>query len=163
TAVYVKDVPANRAVIDRNRYHLLTAEGLEFGWALARTPRNQRPALEAELRRAIAASPGSVKARNLPGQFLLSEGRSDNATSIRDDLAILRSHRPEAWALRAGAALAQKDFKGAASAFGRMLRLAGEDYPDIDYAVIAEVFEKAGDARNARSYRAKAAGKQSGV
>jgi tetratricopeptide (TPR) repeat protein len=155
TAVYVKDIPQHRAVAARHRYRLLTAEGLEFKTVL-NMPKDRWPALEAELRRAVAQSDASVKARNLLATLLLKEGKIDEIPDIADQIERIQPHRPEASALRAALAMMRQDHAAAGMHFERMLSLAGDDYPDISYAAIADVFQKAGDFRKAKKYRAMA-------
>ncbi|MEI8229918.1 MAG: tetratricopeptide repeat protein [Candidatus Peregrinibacteria bacterium] len=144
TAVYVKNLPKNQSVIKRDQYKFLTAEGLEFSWALEKTPREKWGVLEAELRRAISSNPSSVKARILLGKLLLQEGKSDEVLTIADSVEHIQPHRPEAFALRGAAYLTRQDFVSAAKAFQNVSALAGSDYPELNHALIANVYEKAG-------------------
>lgn len=156
TAVYAKDTPGNRAAIAGNRYRLLTAEGLEFGTALSSIPKERHADLEAELRRAIESSPESVKARVLLAKLLLGAGRVSEAIEIADTVEALRPQRPEGCALRAAGLVAQSKYAEAGAQFECAVRLAGDDYPDLNFAAIADVFGKAGDLRKQNRYRARA-------
>jgi tetratricopeptide (TPR) repeat protein len=80
-------------------------------------------------------------------------GRPDEVEAIAADVERIQPHRPEACALRAAVAVTQQRYADAGADFDCVVRLAGDDYPDINYAAIADVFAKAGDTRKENHYR----------
>ncbi|MBI5793462.1 hypothetical protein HZA87_00015 [Candidatus Uhrbacteria bacterium] len=86
-AVYVKDTPAHRAIIDRYRFSVLTPEGLEFGSVLGHLLPEQIAVLERELLRIMNGSEGSFKAHvvlaNLYGLGNLPQDRANVLQDIQ--------------------------------------------------------------------------------
>ncbi len=157
-AIYLKDIPENKAVIDRLRYKIMTATNMEYKSVMENLPESEFPTLEKELKRAVVDSPKSIKARIMLAKLLIRQQRLDEAQVVAQDAAIARPNSPEPHAMFAAIYTAQQRWDIAADELEQTLRLAGNDYPDIDYAFVAEIFLRAGRIDEARMY-ARRAGK----
>ena len=155
-AIYLKDVPENRAVIDRYAYKILRTTKLEFETLRLTTPVDQLPLLEKELKQAIDSDPRSVKARLALGKLLIADKRFDEAYVYIQDAMIVWPEKPEPHALMGALFVGREQWAEAADAFHDAITLAGPNYPDIDYATVAQVFAKAGRMREAEFYARKA-------
>lgn len=159
-AVYLKKTPENAALINRLQYQLITATNMEFKTALERMPKTTSGSLlmEKELKHAVADSPQSIKARIMLARLYIGQKRLDEAQVVAQDAAIMRPGSPEPHAMFAAIFISQKEWVKAAHELDIALKMAGKDYPDIDYAFVAEVFAQAGRLSEARMY-ARRAGK----
>lgn len=156
TAVFLKNVSENKAIIDKFAFKLLTTSGIEFNRVLDAVSQDQYAAFETELRRAIADSPNSIKARIILGKLLIRQGRLDDAQVVTQDAAIAAPRSPEPHALFAAIYIVQKNWGQAASELDKAIRLAGKDYPNLDYALVAQVFLQAGRVKEAKVFARKA-------
>ena len=155
-AIYLKKAPENQAKIDHLGFHLITATNMEFKTVIDALPASQFPALEQELKRAITDSPRSIKARIMLAKLFVRQNRLDEAQVVAQDAAIAQPNSPEPHALFAAIFVMQKQWKTAADELSTTLQLAGTDYPDIDYAFVAQVFAQAGRLSEAKGYARRA-------
>lgn len=155
-AIYLKDVPENQPVIRKWRYHLVSTSRLQFKSLLDDVPQTQWPALETELRHAIESDTRSIKARITLGKMLVRQKRFDEAHVIIEDTLIVRPNDPEPHALLGALFVGKEQWKEAADAFETAVDLAGKNYPDMDYGLLAQVFAKADRMSEARFYARKA-------
>ncbi|TSC78712.1 MAG: hypothetical protein G01um101425_1002 [Candidatus Peregrinibacteria bacterium Gr01-1014_25] len=154
TAVYLKNMPEHRPTIDRLRYDVLTPAGVQRGTAL-QIDAKRLPALERELTRA-AQELGSIKAKLLLARLYLASGFLADAQRLVDAAAAAQpgSYRPIE--LQAAIHVHAQRWREAAEAYERVIDLAGPIAEEINYAVLADVFERAGLTRRAAQFRAKA-------
>lgn len=154
SAVYLRDIPANKSVIAEHGYRLLTPEGLTDATVLDSLTQEDAAMLERELLRSIAGSQNSIKPRLLLARLYVLAGLTDDAVTM-----LRRAHgqwprRYEPLELLAGALAVQGKWREAGATYEQAVALARN--ADIDYGAIADVFEKAGDERKAAYYRRKA-------
>ncbi len=89
------------------------------------------------------------------GNFLLSQGRLDEAQAFAQDILITRPGSPDSHVLLTAIAIVQEDWKRAADELEKALTIAGDDYPNIDYAFVTKVFAQAGRPNDAKRYARK--------
>ncbi len=154
TAVYVKRVPTNAKIIDQYAYSQIQVQKLESNALLGGSA--DTVILEKELRRAVSDSPGSVKARWALAELLMGQGKNDEAKNILQDAQKVQSNRPQTYALLAGIASAKAQWKQAGDLYEKAVTLAGANFPNINYAAIADVFAKTGNKQREQYYRRKA-------
>ena len=152
-AVYVKDIPANRGIIERFRYRHLTATAIQFHDGFPAAMSEALAELEQELRRMQQDNPEGVKATLALGNLALRQGRTDDARAYAENALRVRPNSPEPYAILGAAYVSTQQWNEAADAYDMLLHNAGDSYPDINVVFIAEVFEKAGRTRIARSLR----------
>jgi tetratricopeptide (TPR) repeat protein len=83
----------------------------------------------------------------------LRQKRFEDAKALGSTAMTKRPFSPEPVAILAAVFVAEKDWEKAAQAYTDVLRLAGDNYPDINYEFIAGVFEQAGHPWKAWYYR----------
>lgn len=155
TAVYLKDVPAQRDAIERLRYRLVTPERLAHQQLPEHLSLEDASALERELTRAAADNLRSIDALLLLAQMYRRAGFTQEA-SLAVSAALSRrpgSYRP--YEARALIAMEMKDWQAAAEAFSSMLGKAGPIAQTIRYDIVADVFEHANRPLQAWWYRRK--------
>ncbi len=145
-AVYLKNTPENKPVIDRSRYTLLTATDLQFKSDFAHVSQEDHDVLVRELERVRRENMDGVKATLALANLALQEGRFDEVTALAEDASRVRPFSPEPYAVLGAAAVARRQWDEAADAYDHLLRLAGSQYPDVNRDYIAGVFDKAGRA-----------------
>jgi tetratricopeptide (TPR) repeat protein len=155
-AVYLKSTPSNQPVIDQRRYRFVTPTMLQFHDDFSQVAEADLPALTQELRRIRSESPESLKSRIALAKLALRQGRKADAVSLAQEVLRLRPAMPEPYAILASTFIEEKNWQGAADAFVRLLSLAGDNYPDLNYGYISSVFEKAGYSWRAWYYRPSA-------
>ncbi len=144
TAVYVKRIPENQDVINRLSYKHVTATQLQFGSEFAGVTATGNPEVIQELQRIQHDSPKSIKATVALAKIALRDIRFDDVEALVTTARTVRPADPEPIAVLAAMYVSQQRWKEAADALSEMLSLAGDNYPDIDYSFIADVYEKAG-------------------
>lgn len=157
-AVYLKKTPENAPLIDRLQYRVINASNMEFKYVLDEVPQTASGSLafEKELKRAIADSPESIKARITLAKLFIRQNRLDEAHVIAQDAAIVAPNSPEPHAMFAAVFITQKQWVKAADELEIALDLADNDYPEIDYGLVAQVFAQAGRLNKARIYARRA-------
>lgn len=155
-AVYLKVTPAQQEVIARDRYTLLTPEVLQTGSILDQLTGDQGKTLERELLRAIKESPDSLKPRLLLARLYALAHLNRDAASLLLDASQRFPGRYEPVELLAGLFAAEEHWAEAGALYEKAVELAGDDAAGIDYAALADVFERAGDAAKAALYRSRA-------
>lgn len=156
TAVYLKDTPANRLIADRWQYQLLTATNIQFHDGFDSVPDEELPALIAELEHMRAGNPQGTKATIALAKIALRQQRFADAESLAHEAMNIRRYAPEPLGILGASYVAQEKWTEAADAYDKLLELAGDQYPDIDYGFIASVYERAGLSRKADRYAKKA-------
>lgn len=161
-AVYLKDTPRNRSVIERLKYRAVTPEVLEWGvpqMVRLRSPQSEpvdQAKLEEELKRAVRDNPQGVKAGFRLAEIYLKDRRLAEAEALLKEARKAQPHRPKIDELWATIYVLRKDWKNAAQSYERMLFWAGKAYPNVNYSYIADVMEKAGNPFKAKVYRLRA-------
>lgn len=114
------------------------------------------PTLEREARRAINESSNSMRAQIVLAYLLTLQRRDGEALGALDAAEKMKPYRYEPLEAR-GILLAQQgDWSNALDAFQRAIELAGgEKEISLQYQTLADIAEKAGDARAAENYRRK--------
>lgn len=144
SAVYLKRTAANAALIGRDEYRVLDPSTLEIGRNLAAVPPEDLPTLERELRRAAAEDPRGTKALNLLATLLIGRGACDEAEPLLAESRVRQPRRPDPLVLQAACAAREERWDDAADLFDDALPLLGGAYPDMNYAYVADVYERAG-------------------
>ncbi len=155
-AVYVRDIPENRNVIDGFRYKFLTATDIQFHSGFEHVDEEEIDAVKDELYRMRRENPEGVKATLALAKLALRQESSGEARSLAGDAIRVRPFAPEPYAILAAAYVGEQRWKEAAGAYGKLLAYAGKNYPDINYEFIANVYEKVGRTWKARWLRRKA-------
>jgi tetratricopeptide (TPR) repeat protein len=153
TAIYVKRIPANQAVIDKFAFHQLTATQLEFGLQAADKTQADVAELVQELQRVAAANSAGYKAANELANFYVSQGQIDLATQAAAAAHQAQPKRAPVYATMASVAAVQEHWPEAAADYRQMIWLAGDSYPDLNYAAVADVMTKAHEPGWAWWYR----------
>jgi hypothetical protein len=156
TAVYLKRMVENEAVIARQEYRMVTPLDLYSGDVIARMPRARYAELEQELIRLAAADPDSIQARLLLAQVYILVYRHEEALMLlRGTMATEpRAFRPHT--ILAALYARQEKWADAGRELETAIDLAGVTAERFDYNYVAEVFEKAGDPVKAAAYRRRA-------
>lgn len=157
TGVYLKDTEANREKAGRLRLSLVTPRSLDKQEAADGAKEEDLPKLEEELKRVAAAAPDGYKGALALGKLYLRQGRLLEARAVLLDALAAQPRRPQLYEALAASYEREEKWLEAAQAYGKMISYAGDQYPDLNYGHVADVFEKGGDARAAKRYRAKAA------
>lgn len=152
-AVYLKRNSTNRDLITRLEYKQVRVSDIEFRRNLLANNEAELPSIIAELRRAQKSNPKSVKATLGLASIAEREQRVEDAMALANLAREIRPNSPEPIEILATIAIGQKEIKTAAGYYTELLRLAGDQYPDIDYGFIANVYEKAGWTWRARFLR----------
>lgn len=152
-AVYLKKTTVNAPIIARLRFAHVNASTLQFADDFGKAAPKDMPAIKKELLRVQADNPEGIKATIALAKIALRENRLDDALSLATTAARVRPTNPEPLAILAGIYVNQQQWEKAAQTYEDVLRLAGDNYPDINYAFIANVFEKAGHSWKAWYYR----------
>lgn len=152
-AVYLKNTPENAEVIKKYAYTYLTPTNLQFHSDFSFVPKDKRPELAQELARAIESSPQSIKARLILAGLLLQTEQPEQAEALAHDALTVRPRSPEPYGVLAALAVKQEDWKKAADMYGTAIKLAGDEYKNINYGFVAMVYENAGNTRKAAYYR----------
>ena len=154
--IYLKKIPANQAIIEKDALRLVSPESLEDrGWSDA-LPSADVPRAEKELARVVAENPDGVKGRLALARLDLRMGKFDEAGRWVEEARLKQPYRAEVYEVQAAAAVAQQRWAEAGRSYETMIRYAGSTYPNINYAYIAGIFEKAGQPYKAEKYRKKA-------
>ncbi|MEK7219003.1 MAG: tetratricopeptide repeat protein [Patescibacteria group bacterium] len=143
-AVYLKDTPVNRPLIERLRYKHLTATDLQFQSGFEHVPESDLPSLAAELERVRRNNPQGIKAALSLAKIALRAGSIADAKILAEEALRIRPFSPEPYAILGAAYVQEEQWEWAADAYGRLLREAGGRYPNVNYGFIAGVYEKAG-------------------
>jgi len=153
TAVYLKKIPANESLMQRLRYTSVHASSLQYDNAFASASDAERTAISMELRRMQASSSKSIKATMGLAKIALREKRDEDAKMLANSARAVRPYDPEPLAIIAAIEVNNSEWKEAAQTYEDLLELAGDNYPDLNYGFIAEVFQKAGRPLQAWYYR----------
>lgn len=156
TAVYVKDIPEHRTLIERNRYALLRPSNLERGAILNALTSEQAPLLERELLRMMQESPESLEPRLVLARLYASAGLLRDASQVLREAMKQWPRRYEPVELLAAVYAAQQRWAEAAALYEEALARAGDAIEGVDYSALADIFEKAEDTVKAARYRARA-------
>lgn len=152
-AVYLTKTPAHQAIINRLGYSHVDATTLQFHSNFSDAKAEDLPAIRKELQRIQQDNPEGIKATLALANIALHEKRDDDAKALLATARSVRPYDPEPLAILAGIHVSHQEWKQAADAFSEMLRLAGDNYPNMNYAFIAEVFDHAGHPLKAWWYR----------
>jgi hypothetical protein len=154
--VYLKDIPQNKTLIREQAFRFVTPERMEFGTLWGAVPEKQRPKAEAELRRMMSSSNRNLKAAILLAELYRDSGRWQEAQAVLIAAKTFHDFRPEVYEQLGLLAMAQGDWKSAGAQFEEAIRRSGGSGPQVDYAFLSKIFERAGDYRKALYYGSKA-------
>ena len=129
---------------------------MEFGTLWDAVPEKQRPKAEEELRRMMSSSNRNLKAGILLAEFYRDSGRWQEAQAVLIAAKTFHDFRPEVYEQLGLLAMAQGDWKSAGAQFEEAIRRSGGSGPQVDYAFLSKIFERAGDYRKALYYGSKA-------
>ncbi len=155
-AVYLKKTPENLHIIQRLQYKFVSATTLEFHDSFSDAEASDMPEIIKELRRVQIDNPEGIKATVALAKIALREHRVDDVKALVDTARSIRPWSPEPLVILAGLYTEQQEWKKAAEIFTQVLRLAGDNYPNMNYRFIADIFGKAGHPWKAWYYRPKA-------
>lgn len=155
--VYLKDTDENRETIARLRYALVNPRTLDKQTVADDAAEEDLPKLEEELKRVAASAPTGYKGALALAKLYLRQGRLLEARATLQDALAVQPRRPQLYEALASAYASEEKWPEAAAAYGNMIRYAGDQYPELNYAFVADAFEKAGDGRTASRLRKKAA------
>ncbi len=156
TAVYLKNIPDHRAVIDAFPYKLLTPQGLRRESLMAEVPQDQWPALQTELLRAIKEDTHGIDALVRMGQLAATAGQFDPAIVALDEAMRRAPGRYEPFALAAAVHAAKQEWAEAGALYEAAIARTTYLPIELNYEKVADVFEQAGDVGKAEKYRKKA-------
>lgn len=140
-AVYLKKTPANAPIIARLGYEHVTATDIQFQRMPSQAPKD---ALKDELRRMQKDSPESIKATMALAGIALDEKRYADARLLAETARRARPDSPEPFAILAASYVQEERWQDAEEAYDEVIRLAGDNYPNMDTGFIAEITERAG-------------------
>lgn len=143
SAVYVKNTPANQGVIARLRYRFLNPERMDDAAWFSTLDARDVPAVARELQRAASGDPDGVKALLDLARLRLRANDAAGARSLALEAEKREPLRPQVYELLAAAAVQQQDWKDASALYHRMIALAGDAYPNLNYRFIEDVDAKA--------------------
>ncbi len=152
-AVYLKDIPFNRPLIDRLQYKFVSPTTLQFDSGFDLVPAADLPTVIHELTRIRDGNPQGVKATLALAKIALRQGHEEDVVALTSDVMRIRPSMPEPYAILATMYVNKGQWNPAADAYRTLLRLAGNSYPNINYGFIVSVFDKAGYTWSARRYR----------
>ncbi len=152
-AVYMKDLPQNKDLIKRDRFTFLTPENLGSDNLWGSVPKEKWPLLAAELKRVVDANSDGAKGHTALAQYYLNEGKLEEAKDLLNAAKTRQPYRAKIYELLAAIAVKQQDWKAAADAYDGMLANAGENYPDLNYSFVSDIYTLAGHPLKAWYYR----------
>lgn len=155
-AVYAKDIPANRAVIKRDAYALITPERLSNESIFSDLPKKQWSAATEELKRVIAGDLRSIKARLILGRHLFEERNLPEALRLAEEAAKAQPYAPEAHELLGMIAAAEGRWSDAGTEFELAIDLNEGIGAPVNFAFLSQIFSQAGDPVKAAAYQRKA-------
>ncbi len=144
TAIYLKRVTENQDIIRRLGYTHITASDIQFRDDFAHLAPSQIPEGILELRRMQSDNPEGVKASLALAKIAYRENRDDDAKALGEKVMSIRPYAPEPYAILGSMYARQKNWREAAQMYREVLRLAGDNYPDMNVSFIADIFVKAG-------------------
>jgi tetratricopeptide (TPR) repeat protein len=155
-AVYVKKTPENQHIIQRLEYTFVSATTLQFHDSFSDVPSTDISEIIKELRRVQHDNPEGIKATVALAKIALQEGRLDDVEGLIKTASSIRPESPEPLVILAGVYAAKQDWEKTAEIFTNVLKLAVDNYPNMNYQYIADIFEQAGHPWKAWYYRLKA-------
>jgi len=155
-ALYLKDIPRNKPVIDTYAYRLLSPEHFEYRARQTMLINRQPPSLEEELQRAVSSSPENTKARLMLARLYLRSQRIREARTIAHSVIKEKPYCPEGYETLAAVHVAEENWKDAGICYEKAIKTGGNTYQDINYEYVAAIFDKAGNTSRARYYMHKA-------
>ncbi len=152
-AVYVRDIPANRNLIARKKYHILSVDGFAYGSVLDTVATTDMSLLEAELRRQIEESTG-VTGHILLAQLLLSQKQPAEAIEVLKQATVRDPYRIQTQELLGEAYANNEEWLYAAQTLEHVLTLSRLEQvpPRINRQAIAEFYTMAGVPWKAAPY-----------
>ncbi len=159
-AVYLKRTPVHQPIIDRLGFAHVTATTLQFDDAFSGVADTDLPALIAELQRMQRDNPEGIKATVALAKLALRRGKTAEAATYAQEAIRLRPQAPEPFVVLAASYVSEERWTDAADAYIDLLERAGDQYPDLNYGYIAQIFEKAGYSWRAWYYRPRTASHQ---
>lgn len=144
TAIYLKRIQENQDTIHRFGYTHITASDIQFRDSFAHLAPPQIPEAILELRRMESENPEGVKAAMALAKIAFRENRNDDAKVLAQKVISIRPYAPEPYAILASIYARDKNWSDAAKMYRYVIDFAGDNYPDMNYDFIADVFEKAG-------------------
>jgi len=153
TAVYLKRTPDNQPLIDRLHYTYVDPTNLQFHDDFPEATGIAREQLVTELRRVQTDNPQGIKATMALAKMALTDGQLDEAKTLVERARKMQPYNPEPLAILAVIYTRQEQWQQAADTYSEVLRLAGDNYPNINYTYIASIFQKAGRPWTAWYYR----------
>lgn len=155
-AVYLKDTAENKNNVRAFKYALVTPENLDSGAVVSTTPEKQFQQLEKELLRIVVWNADGVKGRIALAKLYMRMNNPARAKEALLPALHKQPYRPEIHQEMANAYSAEEKWAEAGRSFERAITLAGNNFPDINYSAIADIFAKAGNAQKEQYYRMKA-------
>lgn len=152
-AVYLKRTPENQPLIDRLQYKYVNASTLQFHDDFLSVKDTDIAQVITELQRIQKNNPEGIKATVALAKIALHQKRFDDVQTLAAAALKIRPYNPEPLALLAGVYLEQEKWDDAAQMYTKILQVVGDNYPNMDYIYIANVFEKAGHPWKAWYYR----------
>lgn len=151
-AVYLKKIPENQPIIERLQYNIVNATMLEFD-DFADISAEDIATVMKELERVQTDNPQGVKATIALAKIAFREQRLEDVKALVKMARTKHPGKPEPLALLAATFIRSQEWDKAADAYTELLRLAGNNYPDMNYGYVADIFEKAGQPWKAWYYR----------
>ena len=155
-AVYLKKTTDNQPTIDRLRYKHLRATAIQFDTNFSTVAETDLPAFIAELERMREGNEEGVKATIALARLAIGQHRNADAQDLAEAALRVRPFSPEPYAILGAAYVSEGQPDWASEAYVKLLKYAGNNYPDINYGFIAKIFEDAGHTWRAWYYRRRA-------
>ncbi|MBI5794048.1 hypothetical protein HZA87_03105 [Candidatus Uhrbacteria bacterium] len=152
-AVYLKNVPENRDAIGRFRYTMLTSTGFENESILENVSPAQYPQLQQELLRAVADDGRSIGPLLTLAELYAMTGHFPEAIVAATEASQRAPARFEPYALLGGILAAEGKWTDAREAYQKAIDFSAGQNVTLNYAKIAEIFERAGDSEGAERMR----------
>ena len=164
-AVYVRDLPQNAVIIQKDAYMILSPKALEFSDTLDALPEDQWSTAEAELQRIRRESPESIKPLLLLGNRYLATHRIDSAEKVALEAMHAQPYLPEVYELLGRISAEKQDWAEAGEYLEKAANYTHGEGQTINYDYLAMIFSKAGEQDRADFYhhKAVAAGQSSPV
>lgn len=155
-AVYVKRTEGHAALIARSGYTLLTPQNLTDGSLLESVDPGKWPVLQEELVRLIAADPHGMQGLLRFAELAASAGQTEPALKALEEAMRRMPLKYEPYALAARIRMARQEWNDAVLLYEEAIARTRYLPLTLNYAQIADAYERAGDAATAERYRAKA-------
>ncbi|TSC57763.1 MAG: hypothetical protein Greene041619_1008 [Candidatus Peregrinibacteria bacterium Greene0416_19] len=151
--VYLKRIPTHADAIKRSEYRIVTRDIIGNRTLPDALTPDELTRFAAELAHAAQEDPRGIGALLVLSKLLRSQGRFNEAAAIARDAADRMPYRHEPYELLASIAAVQGKWTEAAALYDRMLIVSKGLPLTLPYALLAEVYERAGESRKAARFR----------